>query len=184
MTIETINLGNQVNDGLGDNLREAFRKVNANFSALSNDLSVTGLNIPETSSGEGIFAGKVGNLLNFKKLVNGDKIMLSSDNENIIISSYQPDAFTVIHTQSGNAVATGLNASVTIQGGNNVLTNSVDNVITVDTVLDLNQILKVVDFGPITGEYDNTVQMNTAMANLDFGTVLNVGRIDMDFGTL
>jgi len=184
MTIESINLGNQVNDGLGDNLREAFRKVNANFASLSNDLTVTGINIPTTSSGEGIFAGKSNNFLQFKKLLAGDKIVLTANDENITINSNQPDAFTTIHTQSGNVVADNLDASVTIQGGNNVLTNASLGVITIDTILDLNQILKVIDFGPISGEFDNTVQMNTAMSNIDFGTVLNVGRIGMDLGEI
>jgi len=31
MTIETINIGNAANDGTGDDLREAFIKVNQNF---------------------------------------------------------------------------------------------------------------------------------------------------------
>ena len=34
MAIQTINIGNIVNDKLGDDLRTAFQKVNANFSAL------------------------------------------------------------------------------------------------------------------------------------------------------
>ncbi len=34
MAIQTINLGNVVNDGLGDDLRTAFQKVNANFTEL------------------------------------------------------------------------------------------------------------------------------------------------------
>jgi hypothetical protein len=35
MTIQTINIGNVVNDGLGDDLRTAFEKVNANFADLA-----------------------------------------------------------------------------------------------------------------------------------------------------
>ena len=35
MTIQTINIGNVVNDGLGDNLRSAFQKVNDNFAELT-----------------------------------------------------------------------------------------------------------------------------------------------------
>jgi hypothetical protein len=50
MAIQTINIGNVVNDGLGDDLRTAFQKVNANFTALDAELSVTGKNIPETVS--------------------------------------------------------------------------------------------------------------------------------------
>ena len=34
MTIQNINIGNIANDGTGDDLREAFRKVNENFDEL------------------------------------------------------------------------------------------------------------------------------------------------------
>ena len=34
MAIQTVNIGTIANDGTGDDLREAFVKVNANFSEL------------------------------------------------------------------------------------------------------------------------------------------------------
>ena len=45
MTIQTINIGNVVNDGLGDDLRTAFQKVNANFTDLSAQLTITASNV-------------------------------------------------------------------------------------------------------------------------------------------
>ena len=45
MAIQEINIGNIVNDGLGDDLRTAFQKVNANFSDLDAQLRITGLNV-------------------------------------------------------------------------------------------------------------------------------------------
>ena len=42
MTIQNINIGNIANDGTGDDLREAFRKVNENFDEL--DLRPTRIN--------------------------------------------------------------------------------------------------------------------------------------------
>ena len=57
MTIQTINIGNVVNDGLGDDLRSAFQKVNANFSDLSAQLSITAVNVNDT--GVGVFKEKV-----------------------------------------------------------------------------------------------------------------------------
>ena len=39
MTVQNINIGNQVNDGLGDDLRTAFEKVNANFISLGAELT-------------------------------------------------------------------------------------------------------------------------------------------------
>jgi len=40
MPIQTINIGNYANDGSGDDLRTAFRKVNENFSLLGTDVPI------------------------------------------------------------------------------------------------------------------------------------------------
>jgi len=72
-TIQTINVGNLVNDGLGDDLRTAFLKVNANFASLNSELTTTASNIGTT--GVGIFKEKVGADLQFKKLVAGTKMI-------------------------------------------------------------------------------------------------------------
>jgi hypothetical protein len=57
MTIQTINIGNVVNDGLGDDLRTAFQKVNANFTDLSAQLTITATNVGAV--GVGVFKEKV-----------------------------------------------------------------------------------------------------------------------------
>jgi hypothetical protein len=49
-------------------------------------------------------------------------------------------------------------------------------------VQDLNQILQVLDFGPMNGAYTSIVQMNTAASNIDFGTFTNQGSINFDLG--
>ena len=67
MPLQQINLGNQVNDGLGDDLRTAFQKVNANFATLGDSLTTTASNVGAT--GFGIFKRKNGPDLEFKKLV-------------------------------------------------------------------------------------------------------------------
>jgi hypothetical protein len=73
---------------------------------------------------------------------------------------------------------------VTFQGDTNIQVSAVADVITVETVLDLNQILKVFDFGTINSLNDNIVQMNTAINNFDFGTITNPSTINFDAGVL
>ena len=78
MAIQTINIGTLANDGTGDDLREAFIKVNQNFEDLD-------LRAPESTTasnlgnvGEGVFHQKAGADLQFKKLVSGANITLTS----------------------------------------------------------------------------------------------------------
>jgi hypothetical protein len=180
-TISTINIGNIVNDGLGDDLRTAFQKVNANFATLNNDLTITASNLGTV--GEPVFKQKNGLNLEFKKLVAGNKITISSSPDSLLISSTVGNSFQRITTQQG-FIDANVSEFITIQGNDDISVNATDDVITISTTLDLNQILKVVDFGPMNGLYTNTTQMNTAGLNLDFGTYTNPGTINLNFGIL
>lgn len=167
-TISTINIGNIVNDGLGDDLRTAFQKVNANFTALNTSLTITASNLGTV--GESVFKQKNGLDLEFRKLVAGNKITITSSPDSLLIATTVGDTFQRITTNTGYVDADDYQF-VTIQGDQNIEVTASNDVITVATVLDLNQILKVVDFGPINGEYDNPVQMSTAMTNMDMGVI-------------
>lgn len=178
-TIQTINIGNIVNDGLGDDLRTAFQKVNANFSSLNAALTVTASNLGTV--GESVFKQKNGVDLEFKKLVAGNKITITSSPDSLLIASTVGNTFQRLTTNSGYVDADAYQY-VTLQGDADVQVTAVDDVITIGTVLDLNQILKVLDFGPINGNCDNIVQLNTSVSNIDFGTIANPGRINFDAG--
>jgi hypothetical protein len=180
-TISTINIGNIVNDGLGDDLRTAFQKVNANFATLNNDLTITASNLGTV--GESVFKQKSGLNLEFKKLVAGNKITITSSPDSLLISSTVGNSFRRITTQSGYVDAD-TSQFVTIQGDPDISVTAAGDVITVTTVQDLNQILQVLDFGPLNGQYTSIVQMNTAAANIDFGTFANPGSINFDSGIL
>lgn len=184
MTIETINLGNQVNDGLGDNLREAFRKVNANFSSLASELTLTGINVG--TSGYGIFKQKSGAAFEFKNITDGRYISLTEFGDNISIASTAPDAFVRIDTNAGHVVANpGNQGQITIQGSPDIDVVS-DNlsVITVQTVIPVTNILTTYDFGHILGDFNNSVQFTMAWTNVEFGTITMPSSIDLDCGTL
>ena len=179
-TISTINIGNIVNDGLGDDLRTAFQKVNANFATLNNDLTITASNLGTV--GESVFKQKAGLNLEFKKLVAGNKITITSSPDSLLISSTIGNTFQRLTTNSGYVDADQYQY-VTVQGDNNIQVTAEDDVITVGTVLDLNQILTVFDFGPINNNFTSIVQMTAAVSNFDFGTFSNPGSINFDAGT-
>jgi hypothetical protein len=179
-TISTINIGNIVNDGLGDDLRTAFQKVNANFATLNNDLTITASNLGTV--GESVFKQKNGLNLEFKKLVAGNKIAITSSPDSLLITSTVGNSFQRITTQNG-IINANTYEFITIQGDPNITVTTRDDVITINTVQNLNQILQVLDFGPLNGQYTSIVQMNTAASNIDFGTFTNPGLISFDLGT-
>ena len=181
MTIQTINIGNVVNDGLGDDLRTAFEKVNANFTELLTTFTLTGANAQEV--GAKVFKEKTGSILKFRNLVSGTKIVVTEYDNSIEIRSTQPEAFTSITTNQG-IVQAGDNTNIAIQGGNNITVTGSTPYITVDTNLDLNALLLGFDFGPVGNQYTTALQVLSAAANVDFGTFPNPGPFNIDLGAL
>jgi len=178
MTVQTINIGNQVNDGLGDDLRTAFQKVNANFAELSASITVTASNL---GSGAGVFKEKAGVDLQFKSLVAGTKMFIDELTNTIVINNQQPDGFARIDTDNGIVEASD-HLNITLEGGDNVNVSAVGSVITVDTNLDLNQIIAGFDFGTLGSNFQFSPQLALAAANVDFGTITNPGTINLDLG--
>ena len=90
MTVSTINIGNIANDGTGDDLREAFIKVNNNFLELEarNPEQTTASNqFADTGATAGIFKEKDGFNLKFKNLTAGNNITLTTDDNQITIDT-------------------------------------------------------------------------------------------------
>ncbi len=181
MAIQTINIGNQVNDGLGDDLRTAFEKVNANFSELVSNVFTTASNVGDT--GTGLFKQKVGADLQFKKLVSGTKILIDDAPNSVIINNTAPDAFTRIDTNAGT-VSAGTFQQITIQGGDDIDVTALGSVITVNNVIPVTSILTTYDFGPITGAFTNSSQLALAFSNVDFGTVTTPSTVNLDCGSI
>lgn len=87
MAVQLIKIGNTANDGTGDDLREAFVKVNANFNELDlrDDEQTTVTNLGST--GEGLYKEKVNYELRFKKIVGGAGLTLTATDDNITIAN-------------------------------------------------------------------------------------------------
>ena len=188
MTVQTINIGNQVNDGLGDDLRTAFQKVNANFSNLSAQLTITATNMGTT--GSGVFKEKVGAELQFKKLVSGTKMLLDDTGDTIVVNSTAADAFVRIDTDAGNVQASA-NQNVTFSGAaapgsvtsrKDIEVTAFGSTISFKTIIPVTDILESYDFGKITGNLNNSMQALYAASNMDFGTITLPGRFDLDCG--
>ena len=190
MTIQTINIGNQVNDGLGDDLRTAFQKVNSNFSELSAQLTITATNVGVT--GSGVFKEKVGADLRFKKLVSGTKMLLDDTGDTIVVNSTAADAFVRIDTDSGNVQASsyqniafgGAAAPGSVTSRKDIEVTAFGSTLSFKTIIPVTDILESYDFGTITGSLNNSIQALYAASNMDFGTITLPGRFDLDCGTI
>jgi archaellum component FlaF (FlaF/FlaG flagellin family) len=190
MTVQTINIGNVVNDGLGDDLRTAFEKVNANFTDLSTQLTITATNVGDT--GVGIFKEKVGADLRFKKLVSGTKMLLNENTDSVTVNNTSPDAFIRIDTDAGVMLAStyqqitmaGTAAPGSTTSRKDIEVTAFGSTVSFKTIIPVTDILESYDFGTINGSYTNAMQVALQSANIDFGTVLLPGRIDIDCGTI
>jgi len=90
MAIQNINVGIIANDGTGDDLREAFIKVNSNFAELAAQTpeATTVINrLADSASRKGLFFTKNVNELQFKVLEAGTNVSFSSSNDKITINS-------------------------------------------------------------------------------------------------
>lgn len=131
MAVELINVGQIANDGTGDDLREAFIKINQNFEELDlrDDEQTTGSNIGST--GVGVFAQKINYDLQFKKLIAGQDITLSSNDSTITIDANGGLKTILLIADNGNKTLEGI-THLNINGGENISTNILNDTLTIN----------------------------------------------------
>jgi hypothetical protein len=130
MAVQLINIGNVANDGTGDDLREAFIKVNQNFEELDlrDDEQTTASNLGV--GGEGIFAQRLNYDLQFKKISAGANVTLTADDNKIVIAADSGVSDLTITADTGSVVLDN-SAALTIAGGSDISTSIVDGTLTV-----------------------------------------------------
>ena len=188
--LQTINIGNVVNDGLGDDLRTAFEKVNANFVDLNDELTVSVTNLGD--GGAPIFKEKVGTELRFRSIEGGTKVALTTTSEKIIINNTSPDAFTRFDTDSGSMLAEthqqitvqGIAAPLSESGINDIEVTTSGSSLNFKTLVPVTEYLTTYDFGSINGTYANAIQLAMQASNIDFGTITLESDLDLDCGGL
>lgn len=197
MAVELINVGQVANDGSGDDLREAFIKINQNFEEidLRDDEQTSASNLGEI--GEGIFAQKINYDLQFKRLVAGTDITLTANDNQIVIDANGGIKSLTVDADSEFVVQNNDNASIGIKGGVGIETSVdgdsivIDNVSVTDLLSDPNPRL-----GATLDAQDNDIiNVNTIsgvnVQSLIYGidireieTKVNDLVIDFDFGDI
>lgn len=189
-----INIGNVVNDGLGDDLRTAFEKVNQNFTELYRFTTVDGVNIGLT--GHAIFAGReetsTGVNLKFKKLQQGSGIILTDFPEGIRITGNPTPSFKSITTDAGVVTAlTGEAITITGAAANGstfpdiAVEKTTGTNIVVRTIYPLSDIVvNNFNFGTAIQNPTNMIELLAYTTVVDFGTVDTPTGLNLDFGTV
>lgn len=189
MALETINLGNVANDGTGDNLREAFRKVNANFALLEVETAdVTGTNLG--TIGSRVFKESTNNNMSFRRLVAGTNVQLN-ETANTIEVSVNPVGNIVVSGDSGSLLATP-GSFFNIRGGTGITVGVNENTKTItvtgglitDTTPTLSTNLNANGKNIVNLNKINGIDWETQMAplfHLDFGSMPNTITNMLDF---
>ena len=183
--LQTINVGNLVNDGLGDDLRTAFQKVNANFADLNDELTLT---LSSVGNGEIVYKEKSNSSLVFKSLRGGTGIQVSTISDTIVVANTRSVPFEKIDTDSGSILSASYQ-NITLQGTQSPTseTGTKDIEVTASgssvrfkTIIPVTEYLQTYDFGTLNGVYQNAIQLAMQTANIDFGTLTYSSNIDLD----
>jgi len=199
MAIELINIGTFANDGTGDDLREAFEKVNRSLEDLDLRLDdkTEGVN---TGSGVGVFKNRVGYELQFKSLVEGSNISITDNTDSITISAadsiqslpiVSDSGSIVLGTQDTLRVNGGTGISTTVDTGNNSVIVNYDGFTSLSAetapsltasldansqnIVNVNEITAVNFIGNLTGSVTGTIngvsdtRFKRFFSDLDFG---------------
>ena len=137
MAISTINIGTLANDGTGDDLREAFVKVNNNFTELDArqaENTTASNRLADDGTTKGVFAEKSNDNLIFKNLKAGPNVVLSADNNQITITS-SGIVSILFTTPQGSLNQIGSQGQVNVVGTGGTITSGSGQTITIDSAL-------------------------------------------------
>lgn len=194
MAISTINLGNVVNDGLGDDLRTAFQKVNANFTELSFISNITAANT-DGNTGIGLFKEKVNEggatTLVFKTLISGSNVVVESLPNTVKINSIDPPSFRSITVDDSSTVLASFSRDISMFGGiapggtsPDIEVTSLGSTISIRSLFPITETMTNYNFGTVTGQPNNIIDLLLTVSNIDFGTIANPSGLNLNFGTI
>jgi len=185
MTIQNINIGQFANDGTGDDLREAFRKINENFDELD-------LREPEATTasnlgtGTAIFNAKVADDLQFKTLAAGDKIAITEVSGNRVQIATDLSGLLTVSDQGSTTFNDG--DTFRINGGPGIQTTLVNGTLTITATGGVSGGVSAfdtdLDFGEIVFEVTSHGDYLRGFFDVDYGAFTPAKSITSDLGTI
>lgn len=187
MAIDYINIGTIANDGTGDDLREAFAKVNNNFEELDLRIVEETLITNAGTIGQGVYAGKSDSVHNFKRITSGSANLNITANDTSIIITAQTALSQLIAVTDNGTVTVQNGQTMSIRGGDGIQTRADGQDISI-TLADTNIVSR--DTNPtLTADLDvnnnDVLNANVINASVFRGTLegLVYGYDVRDFGS-
>ena len=167
MAIELVNIGRIANDGTGDDLREAFVKINRSLEDL--DLRIDdrteGVNL---GTGEEVFKGRNGYDLEFRTLEGGTNTTVRTSGNNIIVDVNDSIVQLPVISDSGSIILE-KGDSIRINGGVDISTviNPSNNQVTINNtkVTNINEDPNPTLGDTLDGDQNNITNVNVINAN-------------------
>jgi hypothetical protein len=170
MAIQNINVGNAANDGTGDDLREAFIKINQNFQLLDGIAEQVGSNLG--SSGAEVYSTTTNNILYFRRLVAGTNIQLTQLANTIVVDNTMPEGRSTVVTNSGSII-TGSGINYNILGADAITVSANENTKTITITGSLLQDTTPELGGNLVGNNRNITGINALTATTVNATTVN-----------
>jgi hypothetical protein len=166
-----LNVGAYPNDGTGDDLYTAFKKVKDSFTAISGAFdSISGENV---GAGTGVFKPGGGNVLKFKTLT-GTGVTITSTADTINLS-----ALTAVQSDTSPMLGGNLNLnSKNITGTGNININGNMTLTSSITASNVQSLVYGIDIRALQAQVDS----GGGGSDVDFGTFVEPTPGDQDFG--
>ena len=184
MAVQMINVGRLANDGTGDDLREAFIKINQNFQLFEFIDNPAGRNLG--SNGAEVFAQIEDGEFQFRRLVPGQNIQITQHDSTIEIRGVSPSStnFQIVGDNSNTLVVVD-NMVLRMQGDGSIITEARENTKTVNFKL-TDTITKYLDFdfGEVVSVPNSIFEFVMNSIGVDFGTFTNPSSFSIDEGSI
>jgi hypothetical protein len=180
--IEEINLGNVVNDGTGDDLREAFRKAKGSIEFLFNN-GLAPVQAENIGAGQGLFINKVNDVFRFRSIQDIDPIRLVVNPDQSISLDFYPETSVDFNGQN----ITNIGALI-----GNVQGNLTGTVISAGelpgsqpvSVSVLNRQVNTFDYGTMRPTFTDPISYLLFEIGTDMGTFTEPNSVNIDAGQL
>lgn len=184
MAVQMINVGRLANDGTGDDLREAFIKINQNFQLFEFIDNPQGRNLG--SAGAEVFAQIVDGEFQFRRLVPGQNIRIDQVDNTIQITGLpSPSTNFQIVGDNSNTLVVVDNIILRMQGDDGIITEASENTKTVNFRL-ADSITKYLDFdfGEVNLLPNSILEFVMNSVGVDLGTFTNPSNQSIDAGSI